>query len=186
MAWFAARWCCAGWGLGWYSSKELQCGTWSDVLICGGCATVCGSLQLFSNSGVLLFFESFCLLLAWLQFQHPAQSSPASFRALDVRPGGSELLLGTHCYDLWELNPAASGIGAAAANTARAGPGAAAAASVLPEPLIQGHTGDVWGVAYHPLKPHRFVTACESSSIYVWHGRRRQLMVRLLYHHCCC
>jgi WD40 repeat protein len=102
-----------------------------------------------------------------------------------VRPGGSELLLGTHCCDLWELNPAAAtaGIGVTAATTAastgRAGSGAAAA-NVLPEPLIQGHTGDVWGVAYHPLKPHRFATACESDSIFVWHGRRRQLMVSWL------
>jgi WD40 repeat protein len=52
---------------------------------------------------------------------------------------------------------------------------------VLPEPLIQGHTGDVWGVAYDPLKPHRFVTACESNSIFVWHGRRRQLMLSYVW-----
>uniref|UniRef100_A0A383W527 PLAT domain-containing protein n=1 Tax=Tetradesmus obliquus TaxID=3088 RepID=A0A383W527_TETOB len=121
-------------------------------------------------------------ILQTLQFQHPAQSGPASFRALDVRRGGSELLLGTHCCDLWELDPAAAtgGINASpsAASTARPG-SAAAAASVLPEPLIQGHTGDVWGVAYHPLKPHRFVTACESNSIFVWHGRRRQLMAQV-------
>lgn len=134
----------------------------------------------FHVSACLAARASACLPACPLQFQHPAQSGPASFRALDVRRGGSELLLGTHCCDLWELNPAAAtgGINASAAAASTARPGsAAAAASVLPEPLIQGHTGDVWGVAYHPLKPHRFVTACESNSIFVWHGRRRQLMV---------
>lgn len=109
-----------------------------------------------------------------LQFQHPAQLGAASFRALDVRPGGVELLLGTHCCDLWELNPSA------ATTVPAAVPGGAPAVGrVLPEPLIQGHNGDVWGIAYHPLKPHHFVTACESNSIFCWHGKRRQLMVSM-------
>lgn len=125
-----------------------------------------------------------------LQFQDPAESTPASFRALDVRPGGVELLVGTHRCDLWEINPSTAS--KAHAHDAASVPADKATSSVttapkgytkiggggiLPDPLIQGHTGDVYGVAFHPKKPHKFATACESNNVYLWHARRRQLLV---------
>jgi hypothetical protein len=66
------------------------------------------------------------------QFQDPAERHPASVRALDVQPGGGCLVLGTSRCDLWELQ--------------RSGP---------PQPLVQGHSGDVCGAAFHPTKPYR-------------------------------
>lgn len=109
------------------------------------------------------------------QFQDPGEDAPASFRALDVKPAGSELLLGTHCCDLWVMNVAVRCTTIATGSSEGLDQ---QGAGVLPEPLIQGHTGDVYGLAYHPKKPHRFVTACQSHHLYVWHGKRRQLMVR--------
>eukprot|EP00775_Hariotina_reticulata_P001782 gene1782-2116_t len=111
-----------------------------------------------------------------VQFQDPGEDAPASFRALDVRPAGSELLLGTHCCDLWVMNVAVSCTTLATGNSEGMG---REGVGVLPEPLIQGHTGDVYGLAYHPKKPHRFVTACQSHHLYVWHGKRRQLMAKV-------
>lgn len=151
-----------------------------------------------------------------MQFQDPAQTSPVcteactSFRAIDVRPGGMELLAATHNSDLWQINPTTAAT-ALTANTAvvtssnaaevkptpssasashgslAEGPDAAAVLAAkdvsrgsLPEALIQGHTGDVYGIAYHPKKPHVFVTACESNHIFLWHAKRKQLIVSLL------
>lgn len=33
----------------------------------------------------------------------PAESDPTAFRALDVKPGGSEIVVGTHRCDIWEI-----------------------------------------------------------------------------------
>lgn len=144
-----------------------------------------------------------------------------SFRALDVWPGRTDLLMGTASSDLWQINPtveAASETAAAAVSShavvslptsgqsavdshavgaypdAASSEGLPASATViggrggsLPEVMIQGHTGDVWGIVYHPKKPHILVTACESNHIFVWHAKRKQLMVRRagshVYHH---
>jgi hypothetical protein len=165
------------------------------------------------------------------QLADPAESTPASFRSMDVRPKGVELLVGTHRCDIWEINPRASRVQAQGLGSteAHAGPGlngqaaaAAAAATatravsaastagrnaanggtkggtnramgsngvglqhsgtgaggnLLPECLVRGHTGDVYGAAFHPKKPHKFVTACESNNVFLWHARRRQLIV---------
>lgn len=192
----------------------------------------------------------------------PAETSAASFRALDVRPGGAELLVGTHRCDLWELNPlgtpltATSGAagatlggaagqgmlgapqgtmsGAAAAAAAPGAPGATvvrggrvgltpiaasaadavrnqaaagaaaggaltgttplggvpmptgtatatgaggAGGAPLPEPLVHGHTADVYCCAWNPVKPHQFASTCESANVYLWHAKRRLLLV---------
>jgi hypothetical protein len=200
-----------------------------------------------------------------LQFVDPAEASAASFRALDVRPGGAELLVGTYRCDLWELNPlgttltATGGIGNGSGNTAAtlgagqgtmagpmAAPGAPGAAVVaagvaggggvmsltpiaaaaadavrhqaaaagalgmpgapgtalgrpgtatatatatasgtggggggapLPEPLVHGHTADVYCCAWNPVKPHQFASTCESANVYLWHAKRRLLLV---------
>ena len=45
-----------------------------------------------------------------------------------------------------------------------------------PEPLTQGHSADVYGLAFHPKKPHKFATACDSANVFLWNARRRQLM----------
>ena len=37
---------------------------------------------------------------------------------------------------------------------------------------------DVFGVAWHPSRPHQFVTASDGPNLYVWHARRHGLMVR--------
>lgn len=36
---------------------------------------------------------------------------------------------------------------------------------------------DACAVAWHPGRPHKFATTCEGPSIYVWHARRRGLIV---------
>jgi WD40 repeat protein len=41
----------------------------------------------------------------------------------------------------------------------------------------QGHTDDVYGCAWHPRKPHKFATVCDSSNVFLWNARRRQLIV---------
>ena len=48
----------------------------------------------------------------------------------------------------------------------------------IPEVLVQGHTDDVYGMAFHPKKPHKFATVCDSSNVFLWNAKRRQLMVR--------
>lgn len=47
----------------------------------------------------------------------------------------------------------------------------------MPEPLTQGHTADVYGLAFHPKKPHKFATACDSMNVFLWNAKRRQLVV---------
>jgi WD40 repeat protein len=42
---------------------------------------------------------------------------------------------------------------------------------------FQGHTNDVYACAWHPKKPYKFVTACDSSNVFLWNARRRQLIV---------
>ena len=50
----------------------------------------------------------------------------------------------------------------------------------IPEVLVQGHTDDVFGMAFHPKKPHKFATVCDSSNVFLWNAKRRQLMVRAI------
>lgn len=42
---------------------------------------------------------------------------------------------------------------------------------------MQGHTNDVYACAWHPKKPYKFATACDSSNVFLWNARRRQLIV---------
>lgn len=48
----------------------------------------------------------------------------------------------------------------------------------IPEILVQGHTDTVLGVAFHPKRPHKFATVCDSYNVYLWNAKRRQLIVR--------
>ena len=47
-----------------------------------------------------------------------------------------------------------------------------------PEPITQGHSAKVYGVAFHPKKPYKFATACDSKNVFMWSAKRRQLLVR--------
>ena len=74
---------------------------------------------------------------------------------MDVKPGCSDIVLGTSHCDIWEIT------------------------NDRPEPLILGHTADVYGVAWHPKKPYRFVTACEGHNIHLFNAKRRMLMAKV-------
>ena len=46
--------------------------------------------------------------------------------------------------------------------------------------MVQGHTDDVYGVAFHPKRPHKFATVCDSSNVFLWNSKRRQVVLRAL------
>jgi hypothetical protein len=41
--------------------------------------------------------------------------------------------------------------------------------------MVQGHTDDVYGVAFHPKRPHKFATVCDSSNVFLWNSKRRRV-----------
>eukprot|EP00798_Chlamydomonas_sp_ICE-L_P018393 gene18393-24865_t len=90
-----------------------------------------------------------------IELAEAGQSSPISFRSLDSRAGSYDLIAGTGRCEIWEIT------------------------KDVPEPLIQGHTGTVNGIAFHPKKPHKFATTCDSNNVNLWNGRRRQLIARV-------
>jgi WD40 repeat protein len=49
----------------------------------------------------------------------------------------------------------------------------------IAEVLIQGHTDDVYAIDFHPKKPYKFATACDSSNVFLWNAKRRQLMAKV-------
>ena len=51
--------------------------------------------------------------------------------------------------------------------------------SFIAEVLIQGHTDDVYAIDFHPKKPYKFATACDSSNVFLWNAKRRQLMAKV-------
>jgi len=91
--------------------------------------------------------------LGVVEVKPPGQKDPVAFRALDSFPGSEVFMAGTSHCDIWEVD-------------------------ADPEVLIYGHTADLYGCCFHPNKPHRFVTVCESSSIFVWNAKKRQLSAR--------
>lgn len=48
----------------------------------------------------------------------------------------------------------------------------------IPEVMVQGHTDDVYGVAFHPKRPHKFATVCDSSNVFLWNSKRRRVEER--------
>jgi len=46
------------------------------------------------------------------------------------------------------------------------------------EPLVYGHMADAWGLAWHPRDHHLFATAADSSHVFYWNGRLRQLVAK--------
>ena len=91
--------------------------------------------------------------LGTVEVKSPGQKEPVAFRSLDSYPGTEVFMAGTSHCDIWEVD-------------------------ADPEVLIYGHTADLYGCCFHPNKPHRFVTVCESSNIFVWNAKKRQLSAR--------
>ncbi|KAG2499991.1 hypothetical protein HYH03_002273 [Edaphochlamys debaryana] len=90
-----------------------------------------------------------------IQVVEPGESTPAVFRSLDAMENGYDMVAGTHRCEIWELS------------------------GDVPEPLTQGHSADVYGLAFHPKKPHKFATACDSKTVFMWNAKRRQLVAKV-------
>ncbi|GFR41097.1 hypothetical protein Agub_g1741 [Astrephomene gubernaculifera] len=90
-----------------------------------------------------------------IQLHEPGEKDPAVFRSLDALEGGYDMVAGTQRCEIWELS------------------------RDVPEPLTQGHSADVYGLAWHPRKPHKFATACDSMNVFLWNARRRQLLAKV-------
>ncbi|GLC44364.1 hypothetical protein PLESTF_000049800 [Pleodorina starrii] len=90
-----------------------------------------------------------------IQLQEPGEKDPAVFRSLDALENGYDMVTGTHRCEIWELS------------------------RDVPEPLTQGHSADVYGLAFHPKKPHKFATACDSANVFLWNAKRRQLLAKV-------
>ncbi|KAG2450199.1 hypothetical protein HYH02_000301 [Chlamydomonas schloesseri] len=90
-----------------------------------------------------------------IQLQEPGEKDPAVFRSLDALENGYDMVAGTQRCEIWELS------------------------RDTPEPLTQGHTSDVLGLAFHPKKPHKFATACDSMNVFMWNAKRRQLVAKV-------
>ncbi|PNH12713.1 Lipoxygenase y domain-containing protein 1 [Tetrabaena socialis] len=90
-----------------------------------------------------------------IQLQEPGEKTPAVFRSLDALEGGYDMVAGTQRCEIWELS------------------------RDVPEPLTQGHSADVLGLAFHPKKPHKYATACNSMNVFMWNAKRRQLVAKV-------
>jgi len=83
----------------------------------------------------------------------PSSSAhPPAVRGLDCRPGDTQFIAGTSKCDVWEVDD-------------------------KPSALIHGHAADLYYVAWHPLKPNVFASACESSKLSVWDASARELVL---------
>ena len=73
------------------------------------------------------------------------------FKSLDCHPdGGDVFIAGTRACDIWEIDND-------------------------PEVLIFGHTSDLYGCAFNPVVPTQYVTACDSSKVFLWDVKERWL-----------
>lgn len=54
-----------------------------------------------------------------------------------------------------------------------------------PQVLIYGHSGDVRGLAVHPLETHVFATASEAGRLFVWNSKSRVLRAKCNVMHPC-
>uniref|UniRef100_A0A7S3VHN2 PLAT domain-containing protein n=1 Tax=Dunaliella tertiolecta TaxID=3047 RepID=A0A7S3VHN2_DUNTE len=94
-------------------------------------------------------------VLKTIPFHELSESSVCSFRSLDAQNDGYTLVVGTNRCEIWALS------------------------NDIPESLVQGHTNDVYACAWHPKKPYKFATACDSSNVFLWNARRRQLIAKV-------
>lgn len=53
----------------------------------------------------------------------------------------------------------------------------------LVECLLDGHEDDTNGLAFHPLRPHKFATACSNGRVHLWDAKRRQLIAKVFLGH---
>ncbi|KAF5837533.1 hypothetical protein DUNSADRAFT_4226 [Dunaliella salina] len=94
-------------------------------------------------------------VLKTIPFHELSESSVCSFRSLDAQNDGYTLVAGTNRCEIWAVS------------------------NDIPESLVQGHTNDVYACAWHPKKPYKFATACDSSNVFLWNARRRQLIAKV-------
>ena len=87
------------------------------------------------------------------RIQTPGEKFTA-FRAIDSHPGSNQYMAGTSHCDIWEVDND-------------------------PSVLIYGHVADLYGCAFHPNQPHKFATVCESSNVFVWNAKKRQLLSKV-------
>ncbi|KAK3276728.1 hypothetical protein CYMTET_15223 [Cymbomonas tetramitiformis] len=76
---------------------------------------------------------------------------PPVLRALDSLPGSDVFVAGSNKCDVWEVDE-------------------------TPEPLIFGHSADLYQVAWHPRFPEIFATACESTRVCLFDAAKRALI----------
>eukprot|EP00736_Rhodelphis_marinus_P002340 Rmarinus@m.17215 len=76
---------------------------------------------------------------------------PVELRGLDCIPISNVFVAGTNKCSIWEVDE-------------------------TPEPLIQGHTADLYGVDFHPLDEDVFATACESEMLCIWSSADKKML----------
>ncbi|MEW5309958.1 MAG: hypothetical protein WDW38_001797 [Sanguina aurantia] len=91
----------------------------------------------------------------WNQLLELGEDEPCSISALDCHPTNLAIIAGTNRSDIWEV------------------------AREVPEVLMHGHTDDVYGIAWHPKKPHRMATASKNNEVIMWNTRTRQLIAKV-------
>ena len=70
-------------------------------------------------------------------------AGPSTVIALDCMPNSDTFIAGDDRNDIWEVDED-------------------------PQVMVEGQSGDVTGLAPHPLRPNLYATACADGSIYVW------------------
>ncbi|KAK3275930.1 hypothetical protein CYMTET_15970, partial [Cymbomonas tetramitiformis] len=85
-----------------------------------------------------------------LELPHMTKGIPA-LKALDSMPGSNTFIVGTDLCDIWEVDES-------------------------PDVLIYGHTADLYSVCFHPTKPPIFMSASESSRVFLWNADNRALV----------
>lgn len=81
---------------------------------------------------------------------YDAKARPV-FKSLDCHPNGGDVFVaGTRACDIWEIDSD-------------------------PEVLIYGHTSDLYGCAFNPVSPTQYITACDSSKVFLWDAAERWL-----------
>ena len=86
--------------------------------------------------------------------------TPPPIRGLDCHRHSSDVMVGTHRCDIWEIDDI---------NGAH--------------PMLYGHSGEVRGLAVHPTEPHIFATGSEAGRLFIWNLKLRMLKAKCNVHH---
>ena len=86
--------------------------------------------------------------------------TPPPIRALDCHKHSSDVMLGTHRCDIWEIDDV---------NGAH--------------PMAYGHSGDVRALAVHPTEKHIFATGSEAGRLHIWNAKLKMLKAKVNLHH---